>query len=65
MNTKKIVYGKNSIGCYATLYQKFMWIFWPDTYCGSTGDLSRITRDIEEWKEQYSIPDNLVIRKDI
>lgn len=66
MEKNKIKYGKTSIGCYCTLYTKFLWFYMPDTHWGtSSTDVNRAERQATEWKERYSISADLVIRKDV
>jgi len=66
MEKYKIIYGRNSMGCYCCLYFKFLWFFVKDTIWGtSSKEVSRAKQQAEEWRDQYSVPDNLVIRKDV
>lgn len=52
------------MGSYVNLYRKFLWFFILDTMYGSSKTNS-FDRQMNEWKKQYNIPDELVIREDI
>ena len=64
---KKVKYGRNSTGCYCYLYSRcWLGFFILDTIWGTGScDVKRAENQAAEWQDQYTIPESLIIRKDI